>query len=285
MADAASLDAACAALAAFDWSADSGFAKTLDAAVIAAHGHEAARADLEHRFAAVLAAGTSRAAKEYACRKLAMIGTAASVPALAALLPQPDHSHMARFTLERIAAPEAGKALRDALAALRADLAIGMMASLAARGDAASVPALAARLQADGPEAVAAAVALGRIATPEAAAALATADAFAGGPRATRLRPPPPTSRSSPARRASRRPDGSPWRRHAASLPAPTPRPPDGFPPARFSRPAHGGPDAHRDHAVRPPPRLPDAGPRLAAGRRVGRRGNGGPHDGRPARP
>jgi hypothetical protein len=185
MADAASLDAACAALAAFDWSADSAFAKTLDAAVIAAHGHEAARADLERRFAAVLPAGTSRAAKEYACRKLAMIGTAASVPALAALLPQADSSHMARFALERIAAPEAGTALRDALAALRGDLAIGMMASLAARGDAASVPALAIRLQADGTEAVAAAVALGRIATPEAAAALAKADAFADGPRAT----------------------------------------------------------------------------------------------------
>jgi hypothetical protein len=185
VADARPLDTAFAALRAFDWSADAGFAKTLDAAVVAAHGNDAARADLERQFVEILAADTSRAAKDYACRSLVPLGTAAAVPALAALLPSPDHSHMARWALERIAAPAAGKALRDALATLRGDLAIGMMASLAARGDAASVPALVEHLQADGPEAVAAAVALGRIGTPAAAAALADADAFAGGARAT----------------------------------------------------------------------------------------------------
>lgn len=184
MADTTSLDAAFAALQAFDWSADTGFAKTIDAAVVAAHGDAAARADLERRFVAILTADTSRAAKEYACRRLVPLGTAAAVPALAALLPLPDHSHMARCPLERIAAPAAGQALRDALASLHGDLAIGMMASLGARGEDASVPALAKRLGAAGPEGMAAALALGRIGSPAAAAALAEADAFGGGPRA-----------------------------------------------------------------------------------------------------
>lgn len=185
MADAAPLDDAFAALRAFDWSADGGFAKTIDAAVVAAHGDDAARADLERRFVAILSADASRAAKDYACRRLVPVGTATAVPALAALLPAADHSHLARGALERIAAPEAGQALRDALAALHGDLAIGMMASLAARGDAASVPLLAERLRGDGPEAVAAAVALGRIGSPAAATALAGVDAFGGGPRAS----------------------------------------------------------------------------------------------------
>jgi hypothetical protein len=108
--DPASLDAAFAALAAFDWGADAAAFAPIDAAVIAAHGDAAARADVEKRLAAVLGGGPSRAAKEYACRKLSMIGTAASVPALASLLADPDSSHMARFALERIAAPEASSA-------------------------------------------------------------------------------------------------------------------------------------------------------------------------------
>ena len=64
----------------------------------------------------MLPTGHSRAAKDFVCRKLAIIGTAESVPALAALLPDKDLSHMARYALERIPAPEAAKALREALA-------------------------------------------------------------------------------------------------------------------------------------------------------------------------
>ena len=90
--------------------------------------------------------GLSRAAKDFACRTLTVIGTAASVPALAALLADAELSHMARYALERIPAPEAAAALRDALPKLSGKLKIGVIGSLGVRRDEASVPALAALL-------------------------------------------------------------------------------------------------------------------------------------------
>jgi hypothetical protein len=171
------LDAPFAALAAFDWGGDPAALAAIDRAVVAAHGDPGLTADLEQRLAGLLGSDASRAAKQYACRKLSLIGTAASVPAVAALLADKEMSHMARFALERYAAPEAGEALRQALGEVAGDLAIGMVASLAARRDTASVPAIAALVTGDSPVACAAAEALGIIATPEAAAALAAAQA------------------------------------------------------------------------------------------------------------
>jgi HEAT repeat protein len=173
--DPASLDKPFEVLKAFDWGGDSSAFQPIDAAVVAAHGDPTARADLEKRLAALLDAGTSRAAKEYVCRKLSLIGTAISVPKLAALLPEKEHSHMARFALERINAAEAAEALRKALGTVQGDLKIGMISSLAGRGDAASVPLLAALLAGESKTAVAAADALGRIHSPEAIQALAAA--------------------------------------------------------------------------------------------------------------
>jgi HEAT repeat protein len=173
--DTALLDAAFTALKAFDWGADAAAFKPIDEATIAAPGDAALRGDLEKRLTAVLGAGPSRAAKEYACRKLSMIGTAGAVPALAALLPDKDHSHMARFALERIGGPEAADALRRGLDGVAGDLRIGMISSLGARRDVASVPALTKLLAGDEKVAVAAAEALGMLATAEADAALAAA--------------------------------------------------------------------------------------------------------------
>jgi len=173
--DPASLDAPFAALAAFDWGGDANALAPLDAAVVAAHGDASLTADLEKRLAAVLGSPAPRGAKHYACRKLSLIGTAASVPALAALLADKDLSHMARFALERYAAPEATAVLRTALGSVEGDLTIGMLSSLAAKRDAASVPAIAALVKGDSAVAAAAAEALGLIAGPEAAAALAAA--------------------------------------------------------------------------------------------------------------
>jgi len=168
------------ALAAFDWGADATPLASLDAAVVECHGDPALTADLERRFGEIVAGKTSRAAKEYACRKLSMIGTAESVPVLASRLGDPDESHMARFALERIPVPAAGDALRQALGSVDGDLAIGMISSLANRRDVASVKPLANLLGGDAPLAAAAAAALGRIATTEAAAALAAAKPQAG---------------------------------------------------------------------------------------------------------
>jgi len=175
--DSASLDKPFEALKSFDWGGDPAVLQPIDAAVVAAHGDAAARADLERRLAALLPAASSRAALDYICRKLSLIGTAASVPALAALLPDKDRSHMARFALERINAPEAAAALRSALGSLQGDLRIGMISSLAGRGDTAAVPLLATLLRGDSRTAVAAADALGMMHTPEAAQVLAAGGA------------------------------------------------------------------------------------------------------------
>ncbi len=174
--DPATLDAPFAALAAFDWGGDASLLAPIDAAVVAAHGDAALTAELEQRLCNVLGSQASRAAKQYACRKLSLIGTAASVPVLAPLLLDTDESHMARFALQRIGAPEAAEAVRKALGNVAGDLKIGMLSSLAARRDLASVPAIAALVTGDSPVAAAAAEALGIIATPEAAAALVAAE-------------------------------------------------------------------------------------------------------------
>jgi hypothetical protein len=179
--DLATLDAPFTALKAYDWGGDAVPFKTIDDAVIAAHADPALRVELENRLASVLGAGTSRAARQYACRKLMMIGTAASVPVLASLLGDQEDSHMARFALERIAGPEAAGALRKALAEVADDLKIGMISSLAARGDATSVPMIAALLRGGPGIAAAAAAALGTLRTPEALAALSSADPMAAG--------------------------------------------------------------------------------------------------------
>ncbi len=169
------LDQAFEALKTYDWGADRAALNPIDDAVVASHGDASARGKLEARLTAVLQSGASRDAKDFVCRKLMIIGTASSVPALAALLADPDNSHMARFALERIPAPEAAQAMRDALAKLEGSLKIGVIGSLGVRGDATSVAALADLLgSADAAIGQAAAYALGDIATSEAVAALAS---------------------------------------------------------------------------------------------------------------
>lgn len=174
------LDTAFAALATFDWGQDAKALQPIDEAVVACHGNAGQRTELEARFTRLLSQPLSRAAVEYSCRKLCLIGTAACVPTLAPLLDQPEHSHMARYALERIAVTAAGDALRKALGTVPDELKIGMIASLAARRDGQSVPAiagvLAAASKADQTRlAVAAADALGQIQTAAAVDALAAA--------------------------------------------------------------------------------------------------------------
>ncbi|MCP5116664.1 MAG: hypothetical protein GY953_38035 [bacterium] len=116
-----------------------------------------------------------RAAEDFVCRKLGRIGSADSVPALAALLPDKDVSTRARHALECIASPEADKALRDSLANVEDDVKIGVINSLGVRRDRKSTPLLASLVNASAPDvAAAAAHALGRIGTSEAARALET---------------------------------------------------------------------------------------------------------------
>jgi HEAT repeat protein len=170
------LDPAFEALKTYDWGADRNALNPLDEAVVATQNDAQARKELETRLAAVLKTDVSRDAKDVVCRLLMVAGTAASVPTLAALLADEDIAHMARYALERIQAPEAAQAMRDALPQLSGKLKVGVIGSLGARQDAASVPLLAALLSdADPAVARAAAFALGDIRTPAVAKTLAKA--------------------------------------------------------------------------------------------------------------
>ena len=90
------LDQAFEALKTYDFGVDRHVLDPIDEAVVSTRNDPAARKDLESRLLAVLPSNAPRDAKDYVCRQLRTTGTATSVPALEALLPDPDMSHMAR---------------------------------------------------------------------------------------------------------------------------------------------------------------------------------------------
>ena len=176
------LDTAFEALKKFDWGSDLAALNPIEDAVIAAHDKPETGQDVEKRLIAALQGELSFDAQEYVCRKLAVIGTAAAVPALALLLVKKEISHMARFALERIPAAEAAQALRDALPKVTGLVKVGVISSLGGRRDAGAVTALGGLLK-DGDAAVAraAALALGAIGTAESAAVLQAELQASGG--------------------------------------------------------------------------------------------------------
>jgi len=170
------LDKAFEALKTYDWGKDPNEIKAIDDAIVTTHTDAAARKDLETKLIAVLKTEVPQAAKDAVCRALKTIGTAAAVPALAPLLADEKLSHMARYALERIPGPEAGQAMREALAKVPANLKVGISSSLGVRGEATSIPALQPLLaNGDAAVAAAAAYALGDIASQDAAKVLVTA--------------------------------------------------------------------------------------------------------------
>ena len=172
------LDQAIKNLKAYDWGKDKTVLNPIEEAVVATHGNAGDRKKLETDLAAVLKTDAPFDAKQYVCRKLMVIGTVVSVPTLAELLTDEKLAHSARYALERMDAPEAAQALRDALAKTNGELKIGVIGSLGARGDAESVAPLG-DLLGDDESAVAraAAIALGAIRSPAAAKVLSGAKA------------------------------------------------------------------------------------------------------------
>jgi HEAT repeat protein len=172
------LDKAFEALKTYDWGMDPKLIQSIDEAIVSTHGDAAARKDLESRLIAALQGEGPRAAKDAVCRALRTIGTAASVPALAALLVDEKLSHMARYALQCIPAPEAERALAEALPKVGGKLKIGVISSLGVRRAAAAVAPLQTPLADSDPAIVrAAACALGTIGSPEANQALSAAKA------------------------------------------------------------------------------------------------------------
>jgi HEAT repeat protein len=124
--------------------------------------------------------------KDKACMRLAMVGTKEAVPALAALLSDPQFSHYARFGLVPIPDPSVDDALRGALQTLKGKLLVGVVDSIGQRKDAKAVEPLAKMMyDADTEVTQAAAAALGRISGPQAAKALQDGLAKTKGPART----------------------------------------------------------------------------------------------------
>jgi len=119
---------------------------------------------------------TTFAGKQFICRMLRRVGSAQSVPALSKLLADEKLSHMARFALQHMSAPEAGAALCEALPKFEGSLKIGVIGSISQRGDRQAVPELARLVTAGDTKIARAAIgALGRIGGPQAANILAGA--------------------------------------------------------------------------------------------------------------
>ena len=124
----------------------------------------------------VLKSDAPRDVKADALRQLAIVGTKDAVPVIAPLLLDEQLAHMARYALEPIADPSVDAALRDALGKAKGRPLVGVICSLGIRKDAKAVDALAKFLTDANPDvAQAAARALGRIGTAEAAKAIEAA--------------------------------------------------------------------------------------------------------------
>ena len=121
----------------------------------------------------VLKSDAPRDVKADALRQLAIVGTKDAIPVIAPLLLDEQLSHMARYALEPIADPSVDAALRDALGKAKGRPLVGVIGSLGIRKDVKAIDALAKFLtDADPDVAQAAARALGRIGTAEAAKAI-----------------------------------------------------------------------------------------------------------------
>ncbi|MCY2991892.1 MAG: HEAT repeat domain-containing protein [Planctomycetota bacterium] len=145
--------------------------------VVVAAGQDATQKQtLEQLLLQGLAGAKTRAAKDFFCRQLVVVGTAAAVPELAKLLPDPESSHIARYALARLPGPAADAALLEALGTVDEKLKIGMVQSLGTRGCREAVNKIATLLGSSHQELVVAAlVALGRIDSDAAVAAVAKA--------------------------------------------------------------------------------------------------------------
>jgi HEAT repeat protein len=140
--DRTALEKAFTELQTFGWGSSRGSLVPIDEAIPVALECPETRRDLETRFTGVLQADAPPPAKDYACRKLSLIGSRACVPVLAGLLLDKDVGNAARGALEVIPGPEARRALRESLSRLEGVAKAGVINSLGARREIESAPVL-----------------------------------------------------------------------------------------------------------------------------------------------
>lgn len=147
-------------------------------------GAEAERAGAVQAMLPQLGPAVPQLTRVWMIKQLGQIGRADAVPALAALINEPDivvRGRVLRALAENTSA-EAGVALRDALAkATTAEMKVALINELGYRRDAAATASLVTMLAPGDSVATAAAWALSRIASPEAVKALTTANGAATG--------------------------------------------------------------------------------------------------------
>lgn len=132
-----------------------------------------AQSDRESKFIQVLAGQTTKAQKAMACKKLAIVGSANCVEALAPLLKDAELTSWARIALEAIEAPEAETALLESTTQLSGLPLIGVVNSLGVKRSQKSVQALSGLLENQNiAVAQAAAMSLGKIGGRQATMAL-----------------------------------------------------------------------------------------------------------------
>ena len=139
----------------------------------------------EQKLIAVLTGNAEGYDKDVACRRLAVIGSKDAVPALAALLADPNIYDVARYGLENIPDPAVDEALRAALGKVQGKQLVAVCRSIGKRRDAKAADELAKLLgNADVDVASAAALALGQIGDANATKILQ--QALTGAPAAVR---------------------------------------------------------------------------------------------------
>jgi len=132
--------------------------------------------ELEASLLAVLTSNAPYVEKASACRQLATVGTAKSVPVLANLMTDEKLSHMARYALETNPDAAVDRALREVLKKVQGKRLVGVIGSLGVRRDEQAVKPLVELMQSRDAEVRRAAMrALGSIGNTSAIQALQTA--------------------------------------------------------------------------------------------------------------
>ncbi len=147
--------------------------RQIERAVGESAGNPQARAELEATLIKLLGPTSTFEARRFACTQLAIIGSDASLPALAELLKNPETTGIACLALGSNPSAKVNELLRGALSGLSGIACVQVIVTLGDRGDGAAVGALA-EMARSGERAVAeaATVALGKIATADALKAL-----------------------------------------------------------------------------------------------------------------
>ncbi len=172
---AAELAAAVRAVSDYDFERPRTQLVELERLINATHGNPAARLQIEKAMVELLRSQATVAAIQFVCKKLWMMGTDLSVPALAALLEGADPvlAEAACYALRSQESEVAAAAMRKALDRSRGAARVAIINVLADKHDAASTRQLIALAADADPQVSDAAIgALGKIATSECVAAL-----------------------------------------------------------------------------------------------------------------